>query len=599
MKTPKLKKAAELFRILNESDECNILEAKGHSDSSRTLLETVCSFSNEPGLGGGYILLGIGEGRDNHVHSYEVEGVENVDKAQLDIATQCKGVFNHPVYPEITVEKLRGKNVLKIWVDELGDTQKPLYFKKDGLPRGAYRRVGSADLRCTEDDLHVFYEDKTSSYDQTPVKGATVDDVDEVALRRYRDLRSKTNPAAEELTYDDQELLEALGCVDENDRKRLNLAGVLLFGTAKLQRRVIPMARVDYIRVPGNAWVETVDDTFQSIDMRGSLLLVLFRLVDAINADLPKGFLLKEGEIQAESIGLPVRALREALVNAMMHRSYRENRPVQVIRYDNRIEIVNSGFSLKAAEYLGRPGSETRNKIIAPVFHDTNLAETKGTGIKRMRNSMRAAHLALPTFDSNREENTFTTRLLLHHFLGSEDIAWLERFSDIHLNDHQKTALIFLREVGALDNMTYRQMSNCETLKASSELRAMRKSKLLERKGKGSATYYVAGPTFNARIGPVSDQAGPVSDQAIPGELRQRLDALGRRVHDDVVIRSLILELCRIRPMKRTELAEHLKRTEGYIKNRFLRKMIADHSLQYLYPNMQKHPDQAYMARPS
>ncbi|MDO5566716.1 MAG: AAA family ATPase, partial [Planctomycetia bacterium] len=73
---------------------------------------------------------------------------------------------------------------------------------------------------------------------------------------------------------------------------------------------------------------------------------MLYRLIETINADLPKGFLLKEGELQAETIGLPVRVLREAIVNAMMHRSYRDNRPTQILRYDNRIEIINAGFSL-------------------------------------------------------------------------------------------------------------------------------------------------------------------------------------------------------------------------------------------------------------
>ena len=60
-----------------------------------------------------------------------------------------------------------------------------------------------------------------------------------------------------------------------------------------------------------------------------------------INSDLPKGFLLKEGNLQAQSTGLPIQALREAIVNAIMHRSYRENKPTQIIRYDNRIEIIN------------------------------------------------------------------------------------------------------------------------------------------------------------------------------------------------------------------------------------------------------------------
>ena len=428
--------AQELFRILNDSSESNQIEAKGYDDihthdrngnpgkqTFRSLMESVCSFSNEPDLGGGVILLGIGENRDDLFNRFSAEDIGDLDKAQCDIASQCKTLFNLPVYPEIAIEKVDGHNILKICVSELPAARKPLYFKAQGLPSGAYRRVGSSDISCTDEDLYVFYQD-SDSYDETPVRGASVKDVDPEALLRYRTLRAKVNPAAEELAYSDQDLLEALGCVSRDDPDQLTLAGVLLFGSAKLQRRVVPMVRIDYIRVPGNEWVKDPEDSFHTIDMRGPLLLLLYRIVNAVNDDLPKEFHLNEGDLQAKSSGLPVNVLREAIVNAMMHRSYRVDRPTQVIRYDNRIEIINAGYSLKDEEKYNRPGSEIRNKYIAPVFHDTNLAETKGSGIKRMREMMKQAHLALPTFESDRKDNSFTARFLLHHFLGEEDLLW-------------------------------------------------------------------------------------------------------------------------------------------------------------------------------
>lgn len=67
----------------------------------------------------------------------------------------------------------------------------------------------------------------------------------------YRRLRAKVNPDAEELSYDTQELLEALKCVDGSDKTHLNVAGLLLFGTAKALRREMPMARVLHHRKRG------------------------------------------------------------------------------------------------------------------------------------------------------------------------------------------------------------------------------------------------------------------------------------------------------------------------------------------------------------
>jgi ATP-dependent DNA helicase RecG len=131
-------------------------------------------------------------------------------------------------------------------------------------------------------------------------------------------------------------------------------------------------------------WVENTDDSFTTIDMRGPLMEIVQRVFTLISDDLPNGFLLPEGALQAENIGLPSRVLREALVNAFIHRSYKVNQPIQIIRYSIRLEIMNPGFSLKPEETLGEPGSYTRNPNIAAVFHETNLAETKGSGIRTM-----------------------------------------------------------------------------------------------------------------------------------------------------------------------------------------------------------------------
>lgn len=90
----KLYTAQELYKLLSESDECVWIEAKGESDSAQSLMESVCSSSNEPGLGGGYILLGIGEDTKALDNRFWIEGVENPDKAQLDISTRCASMFN-------------------------------------------------------------------------------------------------------------------------------------------------------------------------------------------------------------------------------------------------------------------------------------------------------------------------------------------------------------------------------------------------------------------------------------------------------------------------------------------------------------------------
>ena len=241
------------------------------------------------------------------------------------------------------------------------------------------------------------------------------------ALADYRQTRAQANPDAEELRWTDEELLRSLGCIgkDEQGHLRPTVAGIMLFGKPQSLRRCFPMTRVDYIRVPGRDWVPDPDRRFDTIELRDPLFRLIRRAQAAVLDDLPKGFALKEGDLQAQDKPvIPQRVIREALVNALMHRSYRSHSPVQIIRYANRLEIRNPGFSLKSPEHLGEPGSEPRNPRIAAVLHETRFAETKGSGIRVMRDTMEQAGLTPPLFESDRNKDQFVARYFFHHFLG-------------------------------------------------------------------------------------------------------------------------------------------------------------------------------------
>jgi ATP-dependent DNA helicase RecG len=95
---------------------------------------------------------------------------------------------------------------------------------------------------------------------------------------------------------------------------------------------------------------------------------------------------------------VPRKIIREALANAAMHRNYQLHSPTQIIRYSNRLEFRNVGYSLKEPSQLGMPGSRLRNPTIAAVLHDLHLAEAKGTGIRAMRRL--AAEAGLPCRNS-------------------------------------------------------------------------------------------------------------------------------------------------------------------------------------------------------
>jgi ATP-dependent DNA helicase RecG len=632
---------AELIQQLNSSDENHYIEAKRGSDVEKSFYETVCAFSNEPNLGGGYILLGVAKDEEALFPVYKVVGVGDPDALSQKIASQCASMFNIRIRPRIETYVTRGKTVIGVFIPELFPTEKPAFLKNLGLPRGAFRRIGSTDQSCTDEDLVIFYGDrKGDSYDAIPISGASMNDIDPDAINFYRQLRSNVNPTAEELTWNDQDLLSAFSCIKEVDGVwQPTAAGILLFGTRHALRRLFPMMRVDYIRVVGKEWIESPTDRFSTVDMRGPLLSLVQRVQNAVADDLPKGFMLPEGEVQAQSPGLSTRVLREAIVNALMHRSYRVHEPVQVIRYSNRLEIYNPGYSLKSEEQLGEPGSQNRNPNIAEVFHETNLAETKGSGIKTMRRLMQEAKFAPPTFESNRKDDKFTARLLLQHFLDPDDLAWLSRFEEFELNQHQKTALVFVRETGQINNPSYRQINGVDTLPASKDLRALCLAGILEMKGKSIATYYEPGLTFQQidkhptplqergaplqrYITPLQERGTPLQGHAAPLQEQDTTSLLNdkygpliagvfteldtstiskidkirasvRAKSDD--IRDVILKLCSIQPLTTLQLSIILSRTSNLLLAHYLSPMIASGKLKYSIPEISYHPKQAYI----
>jgi len=487
----------DLFDQLNILDEHPHIDAKTASEVSSSVMQTICAFANEPGLGGGYLLLGVKECGKDGDRKYCVAGIENPDKIQRDLADQCATRFNRVLRPECVVEVLEGKPVIAVFVPEVQPGDKPVYFKKVGLPKGAFRRIGSTNQHCTDDDLVVLtQENSTHPYDETILSETTVADLDPDAIAEYRRKRREIEPNAEELRLDDAGLLESLNCLKRHDGVlKPTVAGVILFGSRAVLRKYFPMMRLDYIRVSGREWVDDPDHPFDTVEMRDPLFRIIPRGQSAIMDDIPVAFsFTPEGLTRQESPRIPPRVIREALVNALMHRSYQIHGPIEVIRFANRLEIHNPGHSLKPVEHLGEPGSKTRNPNIASVLHETNYAETKGSGIRVMQQLMAEANLSSPVFASEREHDQFTATFLMHHFLDKQDIAWLAHFKDAGLSDDEARILVHAREKGWVNNAICRDYIKCDTICASGILRRLRDLGLLQQHPHASMTYYTPTP---------------------------------------------------------------------------------------------------------
>ena len=301
-----------------------------------------------------------------------------------------------------------------------------------------------------------------------------------------------------------------------------------------------------------------------------------------------------------------------------------------------------------------------RNPRISEIFHDTNLAETKGTGIGAMRRLMKEAGLMPPTFESNHEANKFTARLLLHHFLSKENMEWLAQYAEFGLVNEQKLALVFVREVGAIDNATYRQLDSSIThARARLEIHKLCNLGFLEKKGQGRNTYYIRtskvvslgerlrpqnerllpqhgtlgekippqGEMYHGKHGTLGEryqgeneryqafeeryqgEVGTFGERyqgvnreelllLLPDDIKNRIDEVGKRVPKDV-LNKLVVDMCSIVPLSMDDLSVLLHRNSKSFKNKNIKVLLETKQLFYWIPEMINHPQQKYIADPS
>ncbi len=254
----------------------------------------------------------------------------------------------------------------------------------------------------------------------------------------------------------------------------------------------------------------------------------------------------------------------------VLNRSYQIHSPVQIIRYSNRIEVINPGFSLKDMADLGSPGSRLRNPAIAAVLHDLHWAETKGSGIRTMRRLSAEAGLPLPEFNSDRQRNEFKAILLLHHLLTEDDYRWLRELAGNTLTAEEAKVLIYTRETGAVDNTACRDLSGLDTLAASRVLRRLRDKGLLEKQEAGAGPITPCLTLKGSLIGTRNKDAYHLAPSLAPLKVvssTKKVASLGEQTYHPSLLpcsgqrlsaselRQLIRELCGWHSLRGEELA--------------------------------------------
>lgn len=374
--------------------EGKTLEFKRDLSSAAGVLRTVVAFAN---TAGGTILIGVEDG------TRHVRGIADPLSLEERLASALSdGIAPHLV-PDIEVLPWRSTNVLAVQV--YPSPGRPHYLKAAGVEAGVYVRVGSTNRRA--DDELVAELRRTSlgkSFDEQAMP-----ELDSEAL----DFRAASECFAptRKLKKADLETLRLL--VPHQGRKVPSVGGVLLFGRDHDVRRAhFPDAWIQAGRFAGTDKTHIVD----SAALHGPLPQVIQAAIEFVRKHSLHGFDI--GAVRrTDTWSLPPVALREAIVNAVVHADYAQRgAPIRVAIFDDRVEIENPGLLPPGltVEDLRRGVSKLRNRVMGRVFQELGLIEQWGSGIQRMSAACRDAGLPAPVL----EEIGTRFRVTLHTTRG-------------------------------------------------------------------------------------------------------------------------------------------------------------------------------------
>lgn len=418
-------------------------------------LKTLCAFANTKG---GQLIIGI---KDNH----EVVGVQNFQKLLEYIPNKVKNSLG--IIPSLEIKVVDGKNILVISVQQY-DT--PVYYDEK-----IYVRSGSNTVELTGQELTRFIFKKFGkSWEKSPTS-VTIDQLDLSTVELFKKLAKERLSAISE---DDsiEKVLYNLELMSEDGY--LNNAGVLLFGKDPSRQIDAPWVRIGRFG-KSNSILDTVDAV-------GNLFRQLEIVYEAIKKNINVRFSFENTTERKEIWDYPLIAIREAIINALVHRDYAVQQDTQIKIFDNAIWFWNPGTlpegirveDLKNSVHISKP----RNRIIARVFYYARMIEQWGTGTSRIIDS--CLNQGLPEPEFKEENGGFSVYLY-------KDMYTEDKLRKMGLNERQIMAVIYVQRTGKITNKEYQELTGVKERMAGYELNELVKLNILERIGKtGKGTFY-------------------------------------------------------------------------------------------------------------
>jgi Predicted transcriptional regulator containing an HTH domain and an uncharacterized domain shared with the mammalian protein Schlafen len=447
------------------SGESEIVEYKASLAEWRDVVETISAFSNRSG---GRLLIGVTD--DCNVIGVDI-GRNTIER----LANQIKQNTDPVIYSSIRVEEIDGKQV--IVVDAIEGKQKPvLAFGR------AFIRVGNTNQKLGYEEIRNLALKTSKVYwDERVCEDAGLEDVDEEKVEWFLKTRFTKRKVAIPSQMRFEEVLMNLGSAKRTDKEvKPTNAGILLF--CRYPQRFIPL-RILCARFRG---VELSRTTIDSLDCSGTLVEIMGQTEEFIRRNMRLfGFRTPFSFRRIDKLEYPIEALREAVLNALVHRDYEALSDIRVFIFDDRIEITNPG-NFPHGTTPENPLHIPRNPILCQLMRDTGYIEKYGTGIYFMKDVCDDWGIPEPEFRISDIE----TKVIFRSGGKAVVISEIEKLG-VELNDRQRNGLKCAFMEGFINNQIYREINRVSDETSRRELSQLVEKGLLKIKGKGRSTKYV------------------------------------------------------------------------------------------------------------
>ena len=388
----------KLKKIQKMKCESQTLELKTAKDGCpKRLYDTLSSFSNQDD--GGTIIFGIDEKKD-----YKETGVYDAQDIQKKINEQCLQM-QPVVRPLLTVIEKDGKFFVSAEIPGIDITERPCYYQGRGRLKGAYTRIGDSDEPMTEYEVYS-YEAYRKKYqdDIREVSRVTMASLDQTLLDEYINQLKKGKPRL--AAVENQAIYELMSIKRNNE---VTLSATMMF--SPYPQAYFPQLCIVAVVVPGNEMGETGEAGERFLDnqrIEGNIPDMLSEALQFVKRNMRvKSIIDVETGKREDRTDYPIMAVREAVINALVHRDYSihtEGMPIQIIMYDDRLEIHNPGgiYGRIRIDQLGKVQPDTRNPVLASELEVLGITENRYSGIPTIRREMKKYNLKEPEFSDER-----------------------------------------------------------------------------------------------------------------------------------------------------------------------------------------------------